>query len=334
LPEGLPGLLFDQEFGLLMYAPFFILALPGLVSLARTRWRLALAVVTPICAVLLTAGTWPMWRGGFNPPGRFLVPIVPLLALAVAAALRKGVSAPAAVLIGWGVWVGVAGGVTPSLVHRDRDETGPLWRERSGAVCWSRLLPGYVLEDPGRNRLALLWGGVLLLAVIGKRHGASSWGLASASVVAVVAASVAADLSHRTGEGREATRLLGATALAVPGWSVERVEQAAWNTADLHWGPSFEPHRYPDGAPLARRLRLPSGRYRLAIAGQRLSDGLPSLRVQDDGPGQRLSLVPFAPDSEGLVASFDVAEPRPSLTLGIQGGGAILIREIRLSRLR
>ena len=32
--------------------------------------------------VVLTAGSWHMWRGGFNPPGRFLVPIVPLLVLA------------------------------------------------------------------------------------------------------------------------------------------------------------------------------------------------------------------------------------------------------------
>ena len=38
----------------------------------------------PGLSVLLIAGSWPMWRGGFNPPGRFLVPIVPLLLVAVA----------------------------------------------------------------------------------------------------------------------------------------------------------------------------------------------------------------------------------------------------------
>jgi hypothetical protein len=33
LPLGLPGLLFDQEFGLLAYAPVFVLAVPGVVAL-------------------------------------------------------------------------------------------------------------------------------------------------------------------------------------------------------------------------------------------------------------------------------------------------------------
>ena len=41
LPEGLPGLLLDQEFGLLVYAPVLALALPGLVCwcAATGRWR-------------------------------------------------------------------------------------------------------------------------------------------------------------------------------------------------------------------------------------------------------------------------------------------------------
>ncbi len=333
LPEGLAGLLLDQEFGLLIYAPVFALALPGLFALARTRWRLALVVASTIGAVLVTAGTWHMWRGGFNPPARFLVPIVPFLALAVASALRRGVSAPVAVLIGWGLWVGLAGGAAPSLVHRDRDETGPFWRERSGAVCWSRLLPGFVLEDPDRHRLALLWGGLLLLAVIGKREGASTWGLVGTTAVAVLASGVASDLSHRTGEGREATRLIGATALAVPGWSMERVEEARWTSLELGWGPSFEPHRYPDGAPLIRRVRLPPGRYRLFIAAERLTGLLPMLRLQFDEPGGRLGLVVFTPETEGLSAAFEVAPADRPLSLGVQGGGALRVREIRLSRL-
>ena len=37
LPAGLPGLLFDQEFGLLVYAPVFVLAVPGLVAPVAAR---------------------------------------------------------------------------------------------------------------------------------------------------------------------------------------------------------------------------------------------------------------------------------------------------------
>ena len=44
LPDGLPGLLLDQEFGLLVYAPVFALAAPGLVHLWRRERRCAVAV--------------------------------------------------------------------------------------------------------------------------------------------------------------------------------------------------------------------------------------------------------------------------------------------------
>src|SRR6185295_11816049 len=88
LPSGLPGLLFDQEFGLLAYAPVFALAVPGLLALARQSRRLALVALVLVLAALSVAGAWPMWRGGFNPPARFLVPVVPALALAVGARLR------------------------------------------------------------------------------------------------------------------------------------------------------------------------------------------------------------------------------------------------------
>ena len=78
LAEGLPGLLLDQEFGLLVYAPVLALASLGLVLLWRRDRKLALTAGAAVVAVLLTAGSWHMWRGGFNPPARFLVPIVPL----------------------------------------------------------------------------------------------------------------------------------------------------------------------------------------------------------------------------------------------------------------
>ena len=83
-----------------------------------------------------------MWRGGFNPPSRFLVPVVPALALAVGAALPRGLTAPAALLAGWSLFAGLGGALEPRLVHRDRDGTAPFFREMSGAEEWTRLLPG------------------------------------------------------------------------------------------------------------------------------------------------------------------------------------------------
>ena len=158
LREGLPGLLLDQEFGLLVYAPVFALAAAGVAALWRRDRRLTVTGLALVAVVVGTAGTWHMWRGGFNPPARFLVPIVPVLALGLAAALTRGLTAPAALLAGWGLWLGAVGVAEPRLLHRDRDGTAPVFRAVSGAEEWTRLLPGFVLEDAQRSRLAVVWG--------------------------------------------------------------------------------------------------------------------------------------------------------------------------------
>src|SRR5207244_1314729 len=91
--------------------------------------RRAVAVLLALAvAPLLMAGSWPMWRGGWNPPARFLLPVVPALALGVAASFQRGFGSASALLLGWSVWLGLAGGFEPRLVHRDRDGTAPLFR--------------------------------------------------------------------------------------------------------------------------------------------------------------------------------------------------------------
>lgn len=81
------GLFLDQEFGLLTLAPVYLLAVPGLVRL----WRHAPHLAKPLSAVV-AAGTGSIvlpllnpygFAEGWSPAPRFLVPIVPLLAIAV-----------------------------------------------------------------------------------------------------------------------------------------------------------------------------------------------------------------------------------------------------------
>jgi hypothetical protein len=330
LREGLPGLLLDQEFGLLAYAPVFALALPGFVALWRRERRLALVAVSLVTAVALTAGTWHMWRGGFNPPARFLVPVLPALALAVGVALVRGVSAPAAVLMGFGLWTAAAGLAEPRLVHRDRDGTAPLFRAASGAEEWTRLLPGFVLQDPARGRLSVVWTAALLAAALWRGRGTAR-GLAGATLGLVAAAGTASALSSTPTGGRDAVRVLGRPAVHPPGLMVRRDLEARWEATALAWGPLHEPHRFPSGAPLGERLRLPAGGFELTVVAQVLDErhdpGHLRLRGPDRGSA---ASVPFQRVPEGLRAVFTLAAPDPDLTLVLEGGGAFLLKSLEL----
>jgi hypothetical protein len=329
LPEGFPGLWLDQEFGLLVYAPVFALCLSGLVFLWRRDRRTAVVVVMGVALTTFAAATWHMWRGGFNPPARFLVPVLPLLAIAVAAALRERFTAGAALLIGFTVWAGGIGAVQPWLVHRDRDGTAPFWRAAAGAEEWTRLLPGYVLADADRRALALVWAVALGAAVSSrKRPTAGRMTLATAGLLGAVGAGSV--LSHVRTEGRDAVHVIGRPALAVPGWSVTCAD-GEWGPESLDWGPLFEPHRYPAGAPLGSRLALPPGSYRVAVLADDLAPGpLPSLDVWPEvatGAAAKRS-SPFAPAPAGVQAEFSVAAGERAVTLRLRGGGPRLLRRV------
>jgi hypothetical protein len=107
----LVGLFVDGSYGLLPYAPVFLLALAGLPFLLgrsrRGRWALALVGL----GVLLPVLGWRNWWG-FSPPARFTIPLVPVLAVAIAARLT---AAPGRGLARWR-WGLVATGVALALL--------------------------------------------------------------------------------------------------------------------------------------------------------------------------------------------------------------------------
>jgi hypothetical protein len=331
VPEGLPGLLLDQEFGLLAYAPVFALALPGFFQLWRKDARRGVSALALVAVVLGTASTWPMWRGGFNPPARFLVPVIPVLAVAAAARLSRGLNAGAALLIGWGLWTGLGGALEPRLVHRDRDGTAPFFRAYAGAREWTALLPGYVLADPDRHRLSLLWTAALLAAVGVRPKAVTMARLSLASAGLLAAAAVASSVSRARTEDRDAVRVVGRPAVEVPGWKWRSVAPAVWGPETLDWGPAYEPHRYPAGVEIGRRLPLPAGLYRVVIEGEDLDPGTPPgvLEARPDGllRGERTDLR-----REGgfRTGEFSVAARSTPVTLLLQGGGPLLLKRMDL----
>lgn len=119
IPRGMLGLLFDQKFGLLVYAPIYLLSVAGAwIMVRRPEWRLfAVALILIVVGFVGSSTRMYMWWGGSSAPARFLVPILPLLAPMIAVALKAARSAAArwvsACLLAVSVGVAVAGAIAP-----------------------------------------------------------------------------------------------------------------------------------------------------------------------------------------------------------------------------
>jgi len=90
IPNGLVGLAFDQQFGLLPNAPVMALVPYGLVLFVRSNRRLALELVTIAVPYGVVVASFGMWWGGWSAPARFLVCVLPFAAPALAYAWLRG----------------------------------------------------------------------------------------------------------------------------------------------------------------------------------------------------------------------------------------------------
>ncbi|WP_338606508.1 hypothetical protein [Desulfoferula mesophila] len=89
---SLPAMLFDQQFGLLAYAPWLILGLAGAARFGREHPRQLLygLIIAGVSVSAVVLWRWVQWEGGFTPPGRFLAPLLPILALWSLPAFARG----------------------------------------------------------------------------------------------------------------------------------------------------------------------------------------------------------------------------------------------------
>lgn len=81
--EGTIGLFYDAAFGLFAFAPLWLLVLPALLLLAARRRPLPLHLAVLAVPYLLAVVPRGEWYGGWSPPFRYALVLLPLLALAL-----------------------------------------------------------------------------------------------------------------------------------------------------------------------------------------------------------------------------------------------------------
>jgi hypothetical protein len=143
------GLFVDQEFGLLVYAPVYLLAIVGAVSLWRHRRVLAgqiFAVVgTYVLLIVLPITNVHGWTGGWSPAARFLTPVVPLLGVAVFAGVRAGRTPVVSLLLSAQMIIDIYAWQHPKILWNDGDGRAAFCDRLGDVPC--RYLPSLV--EPG-----------------------------------------------------------------------------------------------------------------------------------------------------------------------------------------
>jgi hypothetical protein len=133
------GLLVDQEFGLLTYAPVYLLTLWGAVALVKMRRDAALSafLIVGAYAALIVCPLTNVhgWAGGWNPAARFLTPIVPLLGLGVFAGLRAVPRPLAIAVVTLQVAISAYAWQHPKILWNDGDGRAAFCEQLGERVC-------------------------------------------------------------------------------------------------------------------------------------------------------------------------------------------------------
>lgn len=292
---GAPGLLFDQEYGVIAYAPVYLLALTGLALLWRSggdNRRRAVEILLVTGALLGTVGAFRIWWGGSASPGRPLASALLLLALPIATAFRATAdSLPRRAAHHVLLWlsIGIAATLVLAqdgmLINNGRDGSSalleylsPLWE------AWS-LAPSFIHHEAGTALLhsaawlAIAWTAALVLR---RLRTATSGGAALSALVALGLALVAVavivpllpadppqpplDLRARSRIGALDSFDRGIRPIGVV-YDPFRIRPAAEVLPALALGVAPEMRRGPQPVRVLHngRFSLPAGRYRVGL---------------------------------------------------------------------
>jgi hypothetical protein len=350
LAAGLPGLIFDQEYGIVAASPVLAMAALGWWQLWRAgggKRVLATETALPLLALALTVGAYQMWWGGSAPPGRQLTAALPLVGVPLAALWqsldahprRRGVLV-ALVAMGAAATATLVFAQHGLLIANGRDGAAELLDYMSPSRLLASMVPSFTADRAALGTplgLVALWSTLLVLVWrVTRGHAGEPTGRAALSASVIVSA---------------AGLVMSATAPLLTGGRLESIapgQHAALDQFDTTARPIaivYDPMRVVPAAavpPLMRleatpglrrapqpvrvllnmRLSLPAGRYRAELTPQpgAALAGDVGLQVGRLGPPQQ-SWTLAQPADAAWSREFDLA--LDSNFIGFRGDRAL-----------
>jgi len=162
LREGLLGHLFDQEAGLLIFAPHYLFALPGLLLLFRQRCAQAVWLALCILSIYVPCGGFEQtWRGGWSPVSRFMVALLPLLVTPLSVCLNSRISRVYHLLFGFFALISLFWSVqfatAPLLAIMHGTGRNTLFQQRLPLSWLSNYLPSFPANLPHEYVIIAFW---------------------------------------------------------------------------------------------------------------------------------------------------------------------------------
>ncbi len=307
IPWGASALLFDRQFGLLLFSPVLLIGLAGAWALWRRNQRAGVTLVAG-CAVLLgVGGSFSMWWGGASAPARFLIGATPALLIFCGAQWQRsaptaGIRAVLGAGLGYGSGLLGLACLAPRALHNRADGDSGLLRLLAPMLDVDRLFPGFVT---GERAILLAGAWAIVLVAVMLRPRLSLPALIAPAVIGGLAATrplvdpFAAPL--RVLESwNNARRSFGGVDLPSAFILPVPLGEASWNL-----GPGTEVH--------SPRFSLPSGSWTLEVESRS--------RATDDALNlARVLLVGDDPGAPFATATIRAGEPVSRIDFSLERG--------------
>lgn len=168
---GFLGLLFDQEYGLLVYTPLYAFALVGVGLLTRREFAKTWSLLGIFLVNYGIISAWPLWHAAPTPPCRYILPVLPLLGVFLARffvqAYTRAIHAVALGLAGvWSFLTAWIITINPGWRYNWADGTNNFLEFFSPrlALHLPRMLPSWTRPSPQTPYLTLL--GIIVIGLL------------------------------------------------------------------------------------------------------------------------------------------------------------------------